>query len=96
MDEYLASRQRTNDDDPHALNDRAIVLDDMGQYEAAIRDYTAAIALDPQDADYYINRGASYDALAQYELARKDYNTALRLCPNNPDAYHNRGVCCRL
>ena len=83
-------------DDPHALNDRAMALHDAGQYEGAILDCSAAIALDPKDADYYINRGATYDALKCYELARNDYNKALRLSPNNPDAYNNRGVCCRL
>ena len=44
-----------------ALFNRGFALDKLQKYEEAIRDYTAAIALDPANAFAYYNRGISRD-----------------------------------
>lgn len=41
----------------------------MGRFEEALRDYTAAIAVEPRNANAYHNRGAVYDKLGRLEDA---------------------------
>lgn len=63
----------------------------QGQFEAAIRDYTMAIALNPGHCRAYYNRAFSHDRLGQYEDAVADYSRALQIEPSNATALHNRG-----
>ena len=37
-----------------------ILLDDLGRKKDAIKDYTKAIEINPEDADAYNNRGIYY------------------------------------
>ena len=37
-----------------------VVLYELGRREEAIKDYTKAIDIDPQDSDAYYNRGLNY------------------------------------
>jgi tetratricopeptide (TPR) repeat protein len=62
-----------------------------GQYNAAIVEYTRAIALKPDFAAAYNNRG--YAAYSKYDGsdALPDLNRALELRPNFPHAYNTRG-----
>ena len=64
-------------------------------YDKAIADYTTAIALNPQDADAYKNRGVAYCWRRDYDKAIADYTTAIALNPQDADAYKNRGVAYR-
>jgi tetratricopeptide (TPR) repeat protein len=64
----------------------------LKQYERAIADYDKAIALEPEDAVAYYNRGVSYLVLEQYERAIEDYDKAIELKPDYADAYNNRGL----
>lgn len=41
----------------------------LGEYEQAVRDYGAAIALDPTNAYAYYNRGITEDKLADFKGA---------------------------
>jgi tetratricopeptide (TPR) repeat protein len=54
-----------------------------GKFEAAIEDFTKAIKLNPNVADYYYNRGIAYGKLEQYEKALADINKAMELYPND-------------
>ena len=65
---------------------------ELGQYEAAISDYTQAIRLKPDSADAYNNRGNAKANLKEYFAAISDYDTAIRLKPDDAKAYSNRGV----
>jgi len=72
---------------------------DMGNYYAnlkkddlAIKSYTKAIELNPNDADTYYNRGNSYYDLKDYSSAIKDYTKAIELNTNYVYAYYNRGL----
>lgn len=72
--------------------ERAYQHSQVGRKDEAIRDYTEAIRLNPQDADAYNNRGNAYqDGKKDYDRAIADYNEAIRLNPQFAIAYTNRG-----
>lgn len=50
-----------------------------------------AIALDPTDADFFMNRGIDYGSTNQPDKAEADYEKALQLSPRYPLIYNNRG-----
>ena len=57
----------------------------------ALKNYTRAIELNPNNPVYYFARGnAKYD-LGEYRAAIDDYNKAISLDPNNSATYNNRG-----
>jgi tetratricopeptide (TPR) repeat protein len=62
------------------------------EYDKAIEAYTKAIALDPNYAYAYNNRGVTYGKKGQYDRAIEDYNRAIAINPNYAEAYRNRGV----
>ena len=62
-------------------------------YQGALRDYNDAIALEPQNASIYVNRGmlqAVY--LFNKRSALYDFNKAIELAPNDASGYYNRGA----
>mgnify|MGYP000508850971 CR=1 FL=1 len=60
-------------------------------YEQAIKEYTRAIEIDPNDATYYNNRGWAYYYQKKYAEAENDFKTALEKNPSNP-SYAHRGM----
>lgn len=64
-----------------------------GKYDKAIKVYTAAINLRPQDAVNYLNRGEAYYNLKEYDKAVEDYSKVIELDPEADEAYNNRGCC---
>jgi tetratricopeptide (TPR) repeat protein len=63
-----------------------------GDYQGAIATYTQAIALNPNYAQAYHNRGNARSKLGDNQGAVADYNQALRINPNYVLAYNNRGL----
>jgi tetratricopeptide (TPR) repeat protein len=78
-----------------------------GKYDEAIAEFTKDVALDPQDADAYNNRGIAYLArlsservgqkdlkkiVADFDSANADFNKAIKLKPDFAAAYYNRGL----
>ena len=61
------------------------------EHDSAIEAYTSAIALDPNDALAYNNRGGAYKDKGQYDRAIEDFNKAIAIDPNDALAYYNRG-----
>ena len=64
----------------------------LGQHDAAIADFDAAIRVKPDYADAYFGRGAAKADLGRYDAAIADYDVAIRLKPNYADAYIGRGA----
>lgn len=64
----------------------------LGQHNEAVKDYDAAIRLNPDYVLTYYNRGLAKNEMGQYEEAIADYDAAIRLNPDYTNAYHNRGV----
>ena len=60
-------------------------------YNDAITHYTAAIALNPENAGVYSNRGAAYAGKSDFDAAIADFNKAIALDPENAQLYSNRG-----
>jgi len=65
---------------------------DKGKYDDAIADYDKAIALDPNVATAYTNRGVTYGRKGDYDRAIADYTKAIAIDANHANAYYNRGV----
>ena len=62
---------------------------DKGKYDDAIADYTKAIALDPNDANVYTNRGVAYGKKGEVGRAIADFRKALEIDPSDQDAEEN-------
>jgi len=73
-------------------NNRGITYHRLGQYAAALADYSRALALDPNFTLPYTNRGATYDKMKRYEDALANHNAAIQHDPNDSKAYNNRGI----
>lgn len=59
--------------------------------ELSVKDFSHAIEVNPRDASYYANRGASYWSLNKYERALQDYDRAIELEPQSAGYYASRG-----
>jgi tetratricopeptide (TPR) repeat protein len=62
----------------------------QGHFEAAVSDYSAAIAICPHHCRAFYNRAFSHERLRRWDDAIADYDRALQLDPSNATAYHNR------
>jgi tetratricopeptide (TPR) repeat protein len=94
--ECLASLDRELDPDDHRLH-RSVLLYNRGQVHAglgrldeAIADYNAVIALDPNYAEYYQDRGSLLRRIGDDEAALADYEMAIQLSPPFAEVYYNR------
>ena len=58
-----------------------------GDNTKAIRDFSAAIALDPDFGSAYVLRGYAYALQGRFELAKQDYDVAIRLAPGQRVGY---------
>jgi tetratricopeptide (TPR) repeat protein len=91
----LALRDRTlsKKDRIATLINRGILFNHRKDYTAAIADFEAALALDPEASAAYVNRGNAYFSTEQFDLAIDDYSTSLQMNPRNPYIAHfNRGL----
>jgi len=74
----------------NALRLRAAAYRDTGEHQAAIDDYTALIAINP-DFGNYNRRGLVYEDIKDFKAAARDFSEAIALNPKWPIAYNNRG-----
>ena len=61
-----------------------------GNVLGAIKDFNAAIKLDPKMAEAYWGRGSVYAEMEEFEPALKDLNTCIKINPGVGDAFYNR------
>ena len=69
---------------------RASAFKDMGDYPAALEDYTVLLKLQPE-AIFYNRRGLVYEEMKQFKEAAQDYTRAIELMPKWAIPYNNRG-----
>ncbi len=62
---------------------KGIAMDELGDYELAIVNYTKAIKYEPNYAENYQNRGLAYFHNKDYDNAIADYKKALEIDPNH-------------
>ena len=62
------------------------------KYDEAIKAYTEAIELTPNDYSLFNNRGVSYHTKGEFEKAIADYTKSVELNPYHFSAYNNRGA----
>jgi tetratricopeptide (TPR) repeat protein len=75
-----------------AFFDRGNQFSNEGDYAKAIKDFTAALKLDPNMAPVYLNRGIAYTLSGNYKKAIADYSKSIKIDPNNTKAYYIRGT----
>ena len=68
---------------------RGRALQSGGEHELALKDFSAALELAPNDADIYYYRGQS-NLWIYPDIAVKDFSEVLRLDPENADAFYSR------
>lgn len=74
-----------------ALLNRGIVQMEATNADAAIADFTAAIALNPEYPAIYAHRAEAYQDTGQLDLALTDLGVVIRLLPEDADGYADRG-----
>jgi len=74
-----------------ALHLLGVLATQCGQHSDAITLIDRAIALNPQQAIYFSNRGNSLLELKRFEEALTSYERAVTLKPDYAEAYFNRG-----
>jgi len=63
-----------------------------GQYNEAIKQYTAALSSDPKNGNIYLHRGLSKYLLGDYDGSISDYSTAIIFGATSYQSYFNRGT----
>ena len=95
---YLSARHafdtavHVNPDLPSAWNNRGVARVRLGDLEGAVLDYTEAMRLAPNDAEFVFNRANAYAAGGNLPAALKDYTAATTLRPDYAQAFYNRGT----
>ncbi|MDE0309427.1 MAG: tetratricopeptide repeat protein [Acidiferrobacterales bacterium] len=72
----------------HAMRGRARSLMQLDRFEDALKVFDESIALEPNFAGTYANRGILHDRMGHHELALQDYVTALQLDPEITEGPH--------
>lgn len=73
-------------------NDEGLELESQGNLNGAITLYTEAIELNPDNAEYYYNRGNVCRYVGNYEQAISDFDKAIEINPIYVEAYNKRGL----
>lgn len=78
-------------DDASGYSNRGYAFRKLGDYEAAVEDYSAAIALSGcSSTRLHNNRAYCLAKLGRYQEAIADYDAVLAMDADNVHAYHNR------
>jgi len=74
------------------MRNRGIVYARKRDDERAIRDYSEAARLDPDDPHALIGRAFVYCEKHEFERAVRDFDAALSICPTCPRAVSGRAA----
>lgn len=75
-----------------ALKFRGVAHHFQGDFAAAIADFSAVLALDPNDFEALSDRGLAYQALGDSDRALADDDKAIAVNPKFAFAYFNRAI----
>lgn len=79
-------------DSASARANRGVTRMRLGDATGALRDYDAALAASPRDAEILFSRGNARLALGDHTGAIADYSSAIALAPRYGEAYSNRST----
>lgn len=82
---------KNNPSDANALNLRGAAYGAAGDYDKALADFNAAVAINPQYPQAYANRALIYVRAKNLQKAIADYDQAINLDPNYAAAFVGRG-----
>jgi tetratricopeptide (TPR) repeat protein len=71
---------------------RGFAYNNRWRFDDAIRDFNAALQLNPDIPEAYADRGNAYQRKGETDKAIIDFNKAIELDPNSTVAYFNRGL----
>jgi len=71
---------------------RGEALNELSEYEAAIKDYTRTLKLWNENSEVYLQRGRAKYNLEEYEGAIEDFDHAINLDPDSERGYLYRGL----
>lgn len=92
--EYFNNALRIKPESEEALYGRALFLQENGDYDRAIQDYTQILKINPRNKNAHYNLGyLHYTYLKVYNQAIKHYDDAIAADPNYAEAYYSRGLC---
>lgn len=74
------------------LNDKAVNLKVLGQFDSALAGYEDAIRREPMNANFWINKGNLLSTMNRGSEALEAYDYALKLDPNSKMALMNKGL----
>ena len=88
---------RRHPEQPGGYRGRGAVYFELGEYGFAIKDWSAAIDLDPENVvdSPYNNLALAYRELGEYHQSIELYTRAIELDPNWDYRYYTRGCCYR-
>ncbi len=75
---------------PEDYNTRAEARSLLGELEGALRDYQAALRLQPTNTDALRGEGDMYQRLGKYDLAEQSYSAAIQVNGTDSAAYAER------
>ncbi len=64
----------------------------LERLDDALESYSRAIAINPNHAEAYYNRGVLWQQLLRFDSALESYNRAIAINPRHAEAYYNRGI----
>ena len=76
---------------PVMHNNLGMIFAKSGEHLAAIEKYTDAVALDPNYAQAFTNRGNAHGVLGNFHQGVQDHSRAIELAPEIMVAHFNRG-----
>ncbi len=79
------------DGDAEIIFARGVSRFRLDDYAGAIDDFSSVIAVAPDTAEAYINRGLAYQNTGESQRAMADYNRSISVDPDNVHAYIMRG-----
>ena len=82
-----AYEQQVRQDKAHAHSNLGAAYEQQGRLDEAIKEYQAALMLNPYDADAHYNLGLVYERRGRPDEAIREYQAALRLNPDDADAH---------
>ncbi len=76
----------------YLYNHRGLVNLSLSNYDAALKDFTMAISIEPNDIRSYTNRGLTNRMLKRFQSALDDFDQTIRINPLWADAFYGKSL----